>query len=114
MDTAAYENCYCSIPASTNVIHVHTFLDSQAIPSTVFFHLLEKRWGASITHRLSKLNIFLSQSIVIGISVFSDFTKESLAAFLSILSHTHSSYQELKILKTLAHQTDRTAKTLVC
>lgn len=31
MDTAAYENYYCSIPASTNVVHVCTFLDSQAI-----------------------------------------------------------------------------------
>lgn len=108
-EAGAHENCYCPTPASTDV-HVHTPLDSQPSPFSVFVHLLRAVVGVLHT---DELNFFwlLSQGIATGISVFSALAKESLGAFLSILSHTHSTYQELKILKSLAQQTDITAKT---
>lgn len=107
-EAEACENCYCPTPASTDV-HVHTPLDSQPNPFSVFVHLLRAFVGV---FHIDELNLFwlLGQGIAIGTSVFSALAKESLGAFLSILSHTHSTYQELKILKSLAQQTDITAK----
>lgn len=47
METEAHENCYCPMPASTDVVHVHTPLDSQPIPFTifVFLHALRRLGG---------------------------------------------------------------------
>lgn len=76
------------------------------------FQFLSTCWGVwgGVTYRWIKFILLLSQGIVIGISVFNALAKESLGAFLSFLSHTHSSYQELEIVKSLAQQTDITGK----